>query len=223
MSQQINLFNPIFLYQKKIFAARTLALSLGLLSCGALAIAATAWYSVSHLRREAAAVTLQAAAKQARLVRAAVEFAPRQANAILGREAGDAVAQLAALRHVADILNNGGLGNTQGYASIFRALARQHQDGLWLTGVNVGLTSGGSGSGGGGVGSDLSLQGRALNATLVPAYIERLTREAVLQGKSFGNLQITQPALPAAATPVAAAPLAFIEFSLQANAAEVKP
>lgn len=217
MSQQINLFNPIFLQQKKIFAARTMALALGLLTFGALAIAATALYSVNQLRREAAAVTLQAANKQARLARATSEFAPRQANAGITREASDAETQLAALRHVSEILKNGDLGNTHGYASVFRALARQHQDGLWLTGVGVG----------GSAGADMSLQGRALTATLVPAYIERLTRETVLQGKSFGNLQITQPAAPAtsAAAPAApaAAPLSFIEFSLQANAAEVKP
>ena len=191
-----------------------MALALGLLTFGALAIAATALYSVNQLRREAAAVTLQAANKQARLARATSEFAPRQANAGITREASDAETQLAALRHVSDILKNGDLGNTHGYASIFRALARQHQDGLWLTGVGVG----------GSAGADMSLQGRALTATLVPAYIERLTRETVLQGKSFGNLQITQPAAPAPApAPAAAAPLSFIEFSLQANAAEVKP
>lgn len=214
MSQQINLFNPIFLQQKKIFAARTMALALGLLTIGALAIAATALYSVNQLRREAATVTLQAANKQARLARATSDFAPRQASPALIREAGDAEAQLAALRHVSEILQNGDLGNTRGYANVFRALARQHQDGLWLTGVNIG-----------GGGADMSLQGRALTATLVPAYIERLTREPVLQGKSFGNLQITQPAAPAtsAPAPAVAAPLSFIEFALQANAAEVKP
>ena len=58
-------------------------------------------------------------------------------------------------------------------------------------------------------------------ATLVPAYIARLTREPVLRGKAFGDLQIGQPA-PAAPAP-AAAPLPFIEFSLQARAVEVKP
>ena len=211
MSQQINLFNPIFLQQKKIFAARTMAQALGLLTAGSLVIAATAWYGVSQLRKEAAEVTLQAAKKQARLASATTEFAPRSASSALAAEAGDAEMQLAALRRVAQIVQSGDLGNARGYAEYFRALGRQHQDGLWLTAITVG--------------PGMSLQGRALDATLVPAYIGRLTREPILQGKAFGNLQISQPvAAPEAAgtTPPPDAPR-FVEFSLQANAVEAKP
>ena len=213
MSQQINLFNPIFLQQKKIFAARTMAQALGLVTGGALVIAGTAWYSVGQLREEAAHVTLQAAKKQARLASAATDFAPRTASAALTAQAGDAEAQLAALRRVAQIVQSGDLGNARGYAEYFRALGRQHREGLWLTGITFD------------VGTAMSLQGRALDATLVPAYIARLTREPVLQGKAFGNLQIGQPA--AVAAPGGTTPLPpaarFIEFSLQANAAEAKP
>jgi hypothetical protein len=204
VSQQINLFNPIFLQQKKIFAARTMAQALGLLTAGAVIIAGLAWHSVANLRAEAADVTLQGVKKQARLARATTEFAPRAASAALVSEAGDAETQLAALRRVAQIVQSGDLGNTHGYADYFRALGRQHQDGLWLTAVKVGP------------GPDMLLQGRALTATLVPAYIGRLAAEPVLQGKAFGNLQIAQPA-------VAGTGPAFVEFTLQANAAEVKP
>lgn len=264
MSQQINLFNPIFLQQKKIFSARTMAQALGLLALGCALIASAAWYSVANLRRNAAETALQSAKNQARLVAATSEFAPRKPSDTLTLEAGDAEAQLAALRRVAQLVQNGDLGNTTGYAEYFRALGRQHQDGLWLTAVTVGA------------GAGMSLQGRALDAALVPAYIARLTRESVLQGKSFGNLEISSPAVteaPAATpapaiarptalptalpaelatlvpgltgkpgqlqgaaavpapvpavtasvTPAAAVPVAFIEFSLQANGVEAKP
>jgi hypothetical protein len=205
VSQQINLFNPIFLQQKKIFAARTMAQALGLLAAGALVIAGTAWRSVGELRREAADVTLQAAKKQARLASAAAEFAPRKASAALTSELGEAETQLAALRHVAQVVQSGDLGSTHGYAEHFRALGRQHQEGLWLTGLSIAGSAG------------MSLRGRTLSAALVPSYLARLAREPVLQGKTFGNLQIGPPL--AATVP----PLPFLEFSLQANAAEVKP
>jgi hypothetical protein len=211
VSQQINLFNPIFLQQKKIFAARTMAQALGLLTAGAVVIAGLAWRSVATLRAEVAGVTLQAVKKQERLARATTEFAPRAATPALTAAAGDAETQLAALRRVAQIVQSGDLGNTRGYGEYFRALGRQHQEGLWLTAVKVGP------------GADMVLQGRALTATLVPAYIGRLAREPVLQGKAFGNLQIAQPAAAGAATGPAAALPAFVEFTLQANAAEVKP
>lgn len=215
MSQQINLFNPIFLQQKKIFAARKMAQALGVLAAGALLIAATAWHSVSRLRQEAAEVAMQAARQQARLASATTEFAARKPSDGMTAAALDAEAELAALRRVSRIIQNGELGDTRGYAAYFRALGRQHQDGLWLTGVAIGS------------GADMSLQGRALSAALVPAYIARLAREPVLQGKAFANLQINEPAaVPAAANAVATgAPpaLAFIEFALQAKAVEAKP
>lgn len=219
MSRQINLFNPIFLQQKKIFAARTMAQALGLVAAGGLVIAGAAWHSVGQLRQAAAEVTLQAAKKQARLASATTDFAPRKPDAALSSAATDAETQLAALRRVAQLIHDGDLGNARGYAEDFRALGRQHQDGLWLTGVAIGQ------------GAAMSLQGRALSATLVPGYIARLTREPVLRGKAFGNLQISQPApgpvagsaTGSAAGSAPAAPLPFIEFSLQANAVEVKP
>jgi hypothetical protein len=217
VSQQINLFNPIFLQQKKIFAARTMAQALGLMTVGALVIAGTAWHSVRQLRQQAAAVTVQVAKAEARLASASTEFAPRAASATLTAQAADAETQLAALRRVARIVQSGDLGNAKGYAEPFRALGRQHRDGLWLTGITFD------------VGSAMSLQGRALDATLVPAYIGRLTQEAVLQGKAFGHLQIGQPAALTAPAPAPAAadapaaPARFVEFSLQANAAEAKP
>jgi Tfp pilus assembly protein PilN len=202
VSQQINLFNPIFLQQKKIFAAHTMAQALGLLLVGVLIIAGTAWRSVSQLRREAADVALQLTQKQARFARATADFAPRKASAGLSGEVGEAEAKLAGLRHVTDMVQSGELGNTHGYAGSFRALGRAHQDGLWLTSVAI-------------AGAGMSLKGRALSATLVPAYITRLAREPALDGKAFSALQIGQPAAPAVAP--------YIEFSLQANAPEVKP
>lgn len=221
MSQQINLFNPIFLQQKKIFAARTMAQALGLLLAGALLIAGAAWRSVSAVRQEAADVALQLTKKQARFASATADFAPRKASAGLNGEVDAAEAKLAGLRHVTQLVQNGDLGNPHGYADYFRALGRQHQDGLWLTNVAI-------------AGAGMSLQGRALSATLVPGYITRLAREPALQGKSFAALQIGQPAAapaaalapPPAAVPVgndAPAAVPYIEFSLQANAAEVKP
>ena len=214
MSQQINLFNPIFLQQKKIFAARTMAQALGLLLAGALIIAGTAWRSVSALRHEAGDVALQLTKKQARFASATADFAPRKASASLNGEAGEAEARLAGLRHVTQLVQNGDLGNAHGYADYFRALGRQHQDGLWLTNVSI-------------AGAGMSLQGRALSAGLVPAYITRLAREPALAGKAFAQLQIAQPvAAPSAtagAAPGPAPTLPYVEFALQANAAEVKP
>jgi len=212
VSQQINLFNPIFLQQKKIFSTRTMAQALGVLALGVTAMAFYGSARVASLQKEADAGAAQLAARQARLAAVNAEFPARQKDPALAAEVAEAERQLGALRDVSGVLAGGGLGNTRGYAEYFRALARQHVDGLWLTGLSIS-----------GAGSEIGVRGRALDPESVPGYLTRLTREPVMQGKAFGSLQISEgerPA-PAAGAPAAAtappAPAPYVEFSLQSN------
>ena len=206
MTQQINLFNPVFLKQKKVFGALAMAQALGVLLAGALTVAFVARHNVGALEHEAALGRDRLAQSEKRLAKAKADFAPRQKSASLDTELAQAEAQLKALREVAGVLERGELGNTTGYAGYFKALARQNLPGVWLTGVSIGAA-----------GNELSVQGRALDPALVPAYLGRLAREPVMRGKGFANLRIGQPAPAkdgAAGTPP------FVEFSLESTMAE---
>ena len=66
MSQQINLFNPIFLQQKKIFSSRTMAQALAVLVLGVTAMAAYGDMRVKSLQRQADAGAAQLQQRQAR-------------------------------------------------------------------------------------------------------------------------------------------------------------
>ena len=213
MSQQINLFNPIFLQQKKIFSTRTMAQALGVLVLGVVAMALYGNARIASLQKEADAGAAQLQARQARLAAVNAEFPPRQKDPALAAEVTEAQRQLGALREVSGVLQGGGLGNTRGYAEYFRALARQHVDGLWLTGLTIS-----------GAGSEIGVRGRALDPQAVPGYLTRLTREPVMQGKAFGSLQMSegvrepQPGAPAPAEAAArTGPAPYVEFSLQSN------
>jgi hypothetical protein len=209
VSQQINLFNPIFLQQKKIFSAATMAQALGLLLAGVTALALYGNQRVAAMQKEANAGARQLALKQARFASVASDFAPRRKSADMEAELAAAETQLGALQRVAGVLERGELGNTRGYSEYFRALARQHADGLWLTGVAVAAG-----------GNELDVRGRALDATLLPGYLGRLTREPVMQGKSFGGMEIGQPAPLKASTAdgkETAAPAPYVEFSLRST------
>lgn len=208
MSQQINLFNPIFLKQKKIFAALPMAKALGVLLLGVLAFALYAKQKVAALEKEAAAASLQLADKRIRQGAAMVEFAPRQKDPALAERLAAAETELRALRKVASALRGGDFGNTDGYSPYFKALARQSVDGLWLTGVAI--TS---------AGNELELRGRALQPALVPAYFARLARETVMRGRSFASLQVSQPRRADDGKEGGGAPAPFVEFSLQSGAA----
>jgi hypothetical protein len=209
VSQQINLFNPIFLKQKKIFAALPMAKALGVLLLGVLAFALYVKQKVAALQKEATASSLQLADKRTRQAAAMVEFAPRQKDPALVERLAAAEAELRALRKVASALHGGDFGNTDGYSPYFKAFARQSLDGLWLTGVAIT-----------GAGNELELRGRALQPALVPAYFSRLAREAVMQGRSFSSLRVSQPRRVGAdgKEDAAGAPAPFVEFSLQSGA-----
>ncbi|WP_136418122.1 PilN domain-containing protein [Herbaspirillum sp. ST 5-3] len=211
MSQQINLFNPIFLKQKKYFSAVTMAQALGLILAGCALLAGYAQYQVTAYGKEAAATTAQLAATQAELGKVNATYGPRQKSKSLEDELHQAEAEVSALQHVFDTLQQGDFGNTKGYADYLRAFAREIVNGVWLTGFTIE-----------GAGNEIELRGRALQPELVPAYITRLKREPVLQGKSFAALEMRTPASDQGATdsaghiPKPAAP-AYIEFSLRSS------
>jgi hypothetical protein len=202
LSQQINLFNPIFLKQKKIFTTATMARALGVLLLGGLLMVFYGKNSVAALEKDAARTTVQLTERQAKLALVNIEYAPRQKSIELEGQILQAQAELKALNEIAGILRRGELGNTEGYSGYFKALARQHVEGLWLTGVSIV-----------GAGTDIGVRGRAIDAALVPGYLNRLTRETILQGKTFASLQINQPTVTrdGEQKPVAAP---YVEFNL---------
>lgn len=212
MSQQINLFNQDFLKQKKIFTSSTMLVALGVLMVGALALVMVGRHSVGALQAEADAGAAQLELKKKRQLTVVAEFPPRQKSRELEMQIAAAEADLASLHDVSSVLGGSTLVEARkGYARYFRALARQGTGDLWLTGVRIG-----------GDGNRISLQGRALDASLVPAYVTRLTREPAMQGKNFTSLEMSRARLKVegkeAEGPGQLAP--YIDFMLQDAAPE---
>jgi hypothetical protein len=210
VSQQINLFNPAFEEKRKLFGAAAMAQALVVLVVGVAALSVYGNERVAALAKQADAGARQLEKKKATLATVNTEFAPREKSPEMEAQLADAESQLASLKRIAGVLERGELGNTTGYSEYFRALARQHVDGLWLTGLAIT-----------GAGCDIGVHGRAVDASLLPGFLARLTQEKIMQGKSFGSLQIGQPGQPQQSTgkqgdtKQPGAP--FIEFSLQSK------
>lgn len=198
MSQQINLFNPIFLKQKKYFSALTMLQALGLIAVGAALFYAYAVYQVNQLSRQADEAGKRYAAEQNRLMRYASEYSPQRNAQLLEEQLRGLEAQAAAQQDLIENLKSGAMDNTSGYSEYLRAFARQVIPGLWLTGFAIDNN-----------GKQLSLSGRATDPSLVPGYIQRLDREKVMQGKSFAALQMQQPKADGGK------PARYVEFILQ--------
>ena len=205
MTGQINLFNPIFLKQKKLFNAGAIAQALGVLLAGVLAMAFYASHNVAGLQRDANGGRDRLAQRESRLVKVKAGFAPRAKSAELDAQLAEAEARIMALRKAATIIERGELGNTAGYAEYFKALARQNPNGVWLTGVSIS-----------GAGNELGVQGRALDAALVPAYLGRLKNEPVMRGKTFGSLKISEGSAKDAKDAKDSPAAPFVEFTLDA-------
>lgn len=219
MSQQINLFNPIFLKQKKHFSAVAMAQGLGLILLGSVVVAVYARFETASLEREAAATAAQLNATKAQLAKVSAEYAPRQTDKALEEEIRRLDAELKSQQQAFDIIKGGDLGNTKGYSEYLRAFSRQIGSGVWLTGFSVR-----------GNGAEIDMRGRATKPELVPAYINRLKQEPVMQGKSFATLSMNVPEVEVeAASQTEGAlpqkkrvPANYIEFTLRSSANPVE-
>jgi len=182
MSQQINLFNPVFLKQKKYFSVTTMLQALGLIVLGSVLFFAYAVYQVDQLSRQADDMSQRYAAEQTRLSNLSREFSRQHSGQSIENELKQLEAQAAAQETVLNMLKSGALGNTEGYSEYMRAFARQSINGLWLTAFDIT-----------GDGVQMSLSGAVVNPQLVPAFIQRLGNEKVMHGKTFSTLQMQQP------------------------------
>jgi Tfp pilus assembly protein PilN len=211
MSQQINLFNPIFLKQKRHFSALTMAQALAVVLLGVLAMYAYQVRQNQTLAGVLAQADQQLEARRDQITRFGREFSTQGASRSLSEELASAEARLAQRKGLLDDLTTGVGGDARGYSRYLTALARQTMPGVWLTGLDIGGKS-----------SALVIKGRALDSALVPAYMRALSRAAPLAGRRVDELRLsakeTPPSAPGAVPfrdPQAPRePESYIEFSL---------
>lgn len=196
MSQQINLYSPIFRKQSKVFSALTMAQGLAII----VVVVAVFYYTISAhtslLEIRAADSSRQLAGELERLKAYGRDGPGERAKTIAERKK-TLEATLAKNTQALQAFEGGAVGRTEGYSELLRALARRSIEGVWLTRIEF------SDAGG-----QLSLAGRAARAELVPAYLERLRAEQAFREQSFSRLEVTRPpSVP------------FVEFTLSSGAA----
>jgi len=201
MSQQINLYSPIFRKQSKVFSATTMLQGLALIAVVVGVFFYTISLHTSLLEIRAADSGRTLSAELERLKAYGVHAAPAERAKALAERRKTLEAGLATQARALEAFEAGGLGRTEGYSALLRALARRSMEGVWLTRIEFAEAGG-----------ELSLSGRASRAELVPAYLERLRAEQALRGHTFSRLEVTRPAN-----------MPFVEFTLSSgDAAEGK-
>jgi len=199
VSQQINLYSPLFRRQKKLFTAQAMLHALALVLVALMILYVYARFQVTTLARQA-----RVSDEQVRAGLERVKGMPGAPVALDDKQLDARIAELEARRQAAEqLLAQAGLSRSSGaYAEPLRALARQRLEGVWLTSVTLSGESG-----------ELSLAGRALRPELVPRYIDRLTRDPAMHGRRFATITIERDA-PAKQAEGAAPPPESVAFRL---------
>lgn len=206
MSQQLNLFNPVFLRQKKVFSAQTMVRGLGIVLAALVVIYVFQRVQLSGLETQLAEAEAQFTSTQQQLTRFAAEarHAPSKA---LEDELTRLEAQLKAQESLLGGLDSGALGDTGGFSRYLTALARQTLPGVWLTGFTA-------------TGADgpQTIRGRLLDAELLPAYLRMLNHEEALRGRGFAQLALTsRDERMQAASGTDGTGVRYVEFTLGAT------
>lgn len=179
MHQQINLFQPVFRRQHKVFSAITLAQILAAVLILLFSVLGHTRWTLARMQESAAALDRQHEHLQGQV--AALEEALRtpdtQAVDHEVERLSSSIQQRKALLAQFDQLV---LQHQQGFSSQFRILAEQHLPGLWLNGVTVDAQG------------RLELRGATLDEKLVPVYLQRLARQPDLSASAFETVAMNR-------------------------------
>lgn len=100
-------------------------------------------------------------------------------NQLMESEISRLTTQLENMKKIQGALSTGSFGNASGFSDHLEALAREHVDGAWLTSITI--------ANGGG---KLTLEGKSIDAELVPVYIKRLATAPVFRDQKFNILDL---------------------------------
>ena len=182
MSQQINLYQPIFRKQKKKFSALAMLQGLAMVFAGALVLVGYAYWQNSQLRAQLNQSDRQLASVTKRFEDVARKFSGQSRATSPEQKVAELERAIQLRERVRGLLTRGIFANTQGFSGYFAAFGRQHVPGVWLTSMQIT-----------GAAEELMLSGRSQVPELVPRYLQRLAQEKQLAGIEFQSFQINRP------------------------------
>jgi hypothetical protein len=182
VSQQINLYSPLFRKQRKVFSAAAMLQAIALVLAGVAAFYAYVALHSSLLEIKVAESDAQLRSELERLKVYSGGDSPDAVKTLAERRKA-LEAALAERHRTAQALADSGLGRGDGHSEPLRALARVSMQGLWLTRIQFSDKDG-----------EVAIAGRATHPELVATYLERLRREPALHGRAFARLEIRRPA-----------------------------
>lgn len=174
MSQQINLYRPIFRKQEKKFSARAMLQAGAVMVAGIAVLYGMLAWQVYLLRNESQTIDQQYVDAAGRLEKITRQFGPYAPSTALLERVEMLERQVAARRRMHEALQAQAFPVSQGYSDYLLAFARQDLPAVWLTQFTIT-----------GAGEELDLAGRTADPVAVPRFVQRLSAESALAGKVF--------------------------------------
>lgn len=180
MRQQINLYQPIFRQERKLFSAPMVASALLVIGAALIGFWLFGSSRVARLEEQLAQLRSQVQAQE-HMVSTVGQLRSARSNPVEIQARIERLNQELQLRTRAlDALRGGATGQRVGFAPRMIALARQHVEGLWIDHLVLS-------------GNSMMLSGQTLRPDLVPQYLKSLASEPVLQGTRFDDFSIERP------------------------------
>jgi hypothetical protein len=202
VSQQINLYSPLFRKQPKVFSANTLLQGALLI----VVVIAVFYYYIaaqsSLLQMRAAESSRQLKSELERLKAYGAGESPAERAKAIAERRKTLETALASHTQALAAIESDAASRPEGYSGVLRALSRLSMEGVWLTRIQFGTGKG-----------ELSVAGRATRPELVPAYLARLRSEETLRTREFARLEILRSAAGGKSDPGQP----FVEFTLSSG------
>lgn len=171
--QQVNLFEPIFRAERKLFASTAMLVALAITVLALGLMWSFAWRQVRGIEQEIVRLEQARESRMAAIRRTRAGFASDPA--VVAARARDLATQIARDERVVTLIRRGDVGTTTGYSARLAALAQPDEAGLWLTRIVF-------------TGRDSALAGGARDAAAIPRYIGAIAADPAFAGLSVDML-----------------------------------
>lgn len=172
--QQINLYQSSIRSPRQVLTVPQLGVA-AMVLIGVLAVTSVLqWWWLHRSEQQVNTAKQEQTQLMQEIEQLSKQLALSSNDSELKKTLGSKETELQDKQYVLQALTGKHFGNSQGFAEQFTGLARQHLDGIWLTGLYIHAG-----------GEKLNLQGSTYEPELVPRYLQRLAQEPSFQGIEF--------------------------------------
>lgn len=181
MKQQVNLYQPLFRKQEKIFSAKTMLQAAGIILIGMVLLYLFESWQIQNLKTQVALLQKQRDDNAAQVARLAQQFPEKKKDPALARAVEREQKRLKTRQQVISTLQERALGNLDGFSEHLAGLSRQRLSQLWLTRITIAQG-----------GTDLALHGSTYQQEQLPQYLQNLSQEKAFLGTGFKHFLMSR-------------------------------